>query len=337
LSPSAIIISPGQLSRRAELYHQLAQLTVAGLPILRSLEQIERHPPSFSFRGPLRAAMREINEGCTFTEALARTGNWIPSFDAALLEAGERSGRLDVCFRVLADYYTDRARMARQMISDLTYPVFLFHFAIFILPFADLFTGKISLLLYSLKTFGLLIPVYVGGALLIFAGQGRHGEAWRSWIERVLHPVPVLGAGRRELALARLSMALEALINAGVSIVEAWELAATVSGSPRLRRTVHAWKPSVLAGQTPAEALTASGAFPDMFDNQYHSGEVSGKLDETLKRLRQYYQEEGSRKIQMVSQWVPRFIYLGVALMIAWRVVGFYSKMFSDTNKALNF
>ena len=337
MSPSAIVITPGQLTRRAELYHQLAQLTVAGLPILRSLEQIGRHPPSRSFRAPLRIAIQEITNGSTFTEALAQTGNWIPSFDIALLKAGERSGRLDACFRVLADYYTDRARMARQMISDLAYPVFLFHFAIFILPFADVFTGKISLLIYALKTFGVLIPVYVIGVLLIYAGQGKHGEAWRSFIERVLHSIPILGTGRRELALARLSMALEALINAGVSIVEAWELAATVSGSPELRRAVYAWKPAVLAGQTPSEAIGASGKFPDMFDNQYHSGEISGKLDETLKRMRQYYQEEGTRKIHAVSQWVPRFIYLGIALLIGWRIVGFYSNLFSEQDKITNF
>lgn len=289
------------------------------------------------FRGPLRATIREISEGYTFTEAIARTGKWIPSFDIALLEAGERSGRLDVCFRVLADYYTDRARMARQMISDLAYPLFLFHFAIFILPFADFFTGKIGVLAYALKTFGVLIPVYFIGALLLYAGQGKHGEIWRSFVERILHPIPILGRGRRELALARLSMALEALINAGVSIIEAWELAATVSGSPQLRRTVHAWKPSVIAGQTPAEALTASGRFPDMFENQYHAGELSGKLDETLKRMRQYYQEEGSRKIHAVSQWVPRLIYIGVAFMIAWRIVGFYSNRISDMEKIINF
>lgn len=337
MSPSAIIISPGQLTRRAELYHQLAQLTVAGLPILQSLEQIERHPPSHAFRVPLRVAIREINEGYTLTEALRRTGNWIPTFDIALLEAGERSGRLDACFRVLADYYTDRARIARQMISDLAYPLFLFHFAIFILPFADFFTGKIGLPIYAFKTFGVLIPAYIAGAALLYAGQGKHGEVWRSLIEGILHPIPILGAGRRELALARLSMALEGLINAGVSIIEAWELAATVSGSPQLRRTVHAWKPAVLAGQTPAEALAASGKFPHMFENQYHSGEVSGKLDETLKRMRQYYQEEGTRKIHAVSQWVPRFIYLGVALMIAWRIVGFYSDRLSEMDKITNF
>jgi type II secretory pathway component PulF len=334
MTPSAIVITPGQLTRRAELYHQLAQLTAAGLPIMGSLEQLERHPPSRAFRTPLRQLIKEIAAGFTFTEAISRTGNWISPFDIALLEAGERSGRLDACFRVLADYYTDRARMARQMISDLAYPVFLFHFAIFILPFAQFFTSG-DLTAYLLKTFGVLLPAYLITAVIIYAVQSKHGETWRAIIERILHPIPLLGSGRRELALARLTMALEALLNAGVSIVDAWELAGTVSGSPVLRRAIHAWKPDVLAGQTPAEVLSASGVFPDMFENQYHSGEVSGKLDETLLRLRKYYQEEGARKIHAVAQWTPRLLYLIVALFIAFKIVSFYSNMWRDVDNVL--
>lgn len=336
MSPSAIVITPGQLTRRAELYHQLAQLIAAGLPILRALEQLEKHPPSRAFREPLQRTIADINAGFTFSEAFARSGKWISPFDLALLQAGEQSGRLDACFQVLADYYSDRARIARQMIADLAYPVFLFHFAIFILPFAEFFsTGNLTV--YVLKTIGVLLPLYGLALLLIYAGQSKHGERWRAIVERILHPIPLLGKGRRELALARLAMALEALLNAGVSIIDAWELAGTVSGSPYLRRKVHAWKPEVLAGQTPAEAVTESGAFPDLFENQYHAGEVSGKLDENLKRLRQYYQEEGSRKIHMVCQWLPRLVYLVVALFIAYKIVTFYAGYFQQVNQVMDF
>ena len=66
--------------------------------------------------------------------------DWLPAFDLALIGAGEQSGRLDACFRMLADYYNDRARLIKQVISQLIYPVGLIHFAAFIflivLPFA---------------------------------------------------------------------------------------------------------------------------------------------------------------------------------------------------------
>ena len=330
-----LIVTPGQLTRRSELYHQLAQLTAAGLGLIHAVGQLQRHPPSRSYREPLRRVLDELAKGFTFSESMQRAGSWATAFDIALLEAGERSGRLDACFRVLAEYYSDRARLARQMIADLAYPAFLLHFAVFIFPFPKLFLSG-NWLAYLAQTFGLLIPLYALLAVVVFAAQAKHGEVWRSFIEKLIRPIPVLGTARRELALSRLAMALEALISAGVSIIEAWELAATVSGSPALRRTVYAWGPDARAGATPAEALNASGRFPDLFANQYMSGEVSGKLDEVLRRLHQYYQEEGTRKMRAVAQWTPRLIYLMVALGIGYYIIKFWSDYFGQIQKVMD-
>jgi len=332
----ALIVTPGQFSQRAEFYHQLGQLTSAGLGLVRALEQLKRNPPARSYRQPIQRLLDELASGFTLTESLQRLGNWLPAFDIALAQAGEQSGRLDACFRLLADYYTDRARMARQMIADLAYPVFLFHFAIFIFPFAQFFTSG-NWMVYLGRTLGLLVPIYALVGLMIYAAQSRHGESWRAWVESVLRPVPVLGTARHYLALSRLAAALEALISAGVTIIEAWEMAASASGSPALRRVVLGWRPLVSGGRTPAEAVSASPGFPELFANQYTSGEISGKLDETLRRLHQYYQDEGSRKLHALAQWTPRAVYLFVALMIAYNVVNFWTGYFKQVRDAGGF
>ena len=322
-----LFVTPGQFAKRAEFYHQLGQLTGAGLGLIRALEQLKTHPPARSYRELLRKLLEELTHGFTLTEALRRLGRWLPEFDLAILHAGETSGRLEACFRLLADYYRDRARLARQMLTDLAYPLFLFHFAIFIFPFPQLFLSG-DFVTYLEQTFGVLLPCYLVIGLLAYTTQSRHGETWRAVVESLLHPIPVLGTARRYLALGRLAAALEGLISAGVTIIEAWELAAAASGSPFLRRTVLAWRPSVDAGETPADALNASGRFPDLFASQYTTGEISGKLDETLRGLHRYYQEEGSRKLHAVVQWTPRAVYLLIALMIAYRVIGFYGGYF---------
>src|SRR5262249_27508320 len=154
---------------------------------------------------------------------------------------------------------------ARQMMANLAYPVILFHLAIFLFPFAEFFTSG-NWIRYFSKTFGVLIPLYGVTAFLIFSAQSRHGETWRAWLERVLAPIPVLGTARFYLALSRRAAALEALLSAGVNIIEAWELAGTASGSPALRRTVADWRPRVSSGtQTPAEAVSTSHRFPELF------------------------------------------------------------------------
>ena len=331
-----LIVTPGQFTQRAEFYHQLAQLTSAGIGLPRALEQIQRHPPARSFREPIQRLLQQIAAGNTFTESLQLSGAWLPAFDVALLDAGERSGRLDTCFKLLADYYNDRARIMRQMVADLVYPVALLHMAIFIFPFAKFFLSG-NLLAYLAQTLGVLIPLYVIVAAMIYAGQSKHGERWRAWVEALLHPIPVLGTGRRYLALSRLAAALEALINAGVTIIEAWELAATASGSPALRRAVHAWKPQLRAGETPAELVRACPRFPDLFANLYSSGEVGGKLDESLRHLHRLYQEEGSRKLHAFAQWLPRLIYFAVAMMIAYRIVQFWTGYFKQIQDAGGF
>jgi type II secretory pathway component PulF len=331
-----MIVTPRQFTQRAELYHQLAQLTSAGIGLVRALETLLKSPPSWSFRAPLRAIVTHLNGGFTFAESLRQSGNWAPEFDIALLQAGETSGRLDVCFRVLSDYYESRARLTRQMIGDLAYPVFLLHFAVFIFPFPEFFrTGNI--LVYALKTGGILLPLYGVVALIIYACQGQRGERWRSVIEVLLRPIPLLGEARRNMALARLAGALEALISAGVSIIEAWELASRACGSPAIRRNVSTWKRELLGGVTPAEMVVASGIFPEMFEHFYTTGEQTGKLDDALTKLQRYYLEEGSRKMHLAARWFPIGIYLLVAIGIGYKIIAFWTNYFDMIKNAGGF
>ncbi len=263
---------------------------------------------------------------------------WLPEFDIALIDAGERSGRLDACFRLLADYYNDQARITKQMISQLLYPVGLVHLAaiifIIVLPFARS-QFNASLIQLTAKAALALAPLYLATAFIIYATQSRHGEKWRALIESVFRWIPLLGKARHFLALARLAAALEALISAGVNIIQAWDLAANASGSPALRRAVASMKPKVVAGQTPAEEVRKCSAFPVLFANLYASGEVSGKLDETLRRLYAHYQEEGSHKLQMFAQWMPRLIYGLVAALVAYNVIKFWTGYFASDFKNL--
>jgi type IV pilus assembly protein PilC len=333
------IITPRQFTQRAELYHQLSQFTSAGIGVVPALEQIKRNPPASSFRQPLQNFLDELAKGRTLSESL-QSGGWLPVFDTALIEAGERSGRLDACFRLLADYYNDRARVIKLVISQLIYPVGLIHLAAFVflivLPFAgSQFNASLTWLFVRAAL--VLAPLYGVVALAIYALQGKHGEPWRARLESLLRPVPLLGTARHYLALSRLAAALEALISAGVNVVEAWNLAATASGSPAFRRAVAEWKPQLSGGQTPAELVRACPRFPETFANLYASGEVSGKLDEILRRLYTYYQEEGTLKLQAFATWTPRLIYFIVVLLIAYFIIQFWQGYFNQINNAVNF
>jgi type II secretory pathway component PulF len=332
----AFIITPRQLAQRSELYHQLASLVTAGTGLIHALELVLENRTTRLFHRPLTLLISRLKHGATFAESLKSLGNWLPAFDIALLEAGESSGRLDTAFRLLAEYYNERARLARSVLSDLAYPLVTLHVALLVFP-PTLLSKLVwdgAVWAFVSQKLGVFGPFYISVLLLCYAAQSHHSESWRSAIERFLRAIPVLGTARRSLALARLSAALEGLLSAGVSVIEAWQLAADSSGSPALRRAVRGWVSSIEAGQPPSEMIRSSPEFPDVFASLYSTGEVSGKLDDALRRLYQYYNEEATRKLRALAQWSPRLIYFGMMLFIGYYVVSFWMGYYSGIMSA---
>src|SRR5271168_3518594 len=109
-----LIITPRQLARRAELYHQLGVMISAGLTVHQSLEQLKRNPPDHALRPKISEWLLHLDQGLTVSQAVQSIGQWMPSFDLALIEAGEQSGRLDASFKLLALHYQERASMVKQ-------------------------------------------------------------------------------------------------------------------------------------------------------------------------------------------------------------------------------
>jgi type II secretory pathway component PulF len=322
----AFLLLPGQLTARSEFYHQLGSSLAAGLPIIRALEILVENPPARSLARPFAQVIRRLESGSGFAESMRHLGGWAPEFDVALLEAGEQSGRLDQACQLLSRAYQDRARLAHQILLGLAYPVFVFHFAFLIMPVShlvQLFQDSDVTGFFGRKVV-FFVPFYAIAAVAVFAAQGSRGRAWRSFLEAWVQWVPFLGRARRALVLSRLSLALDALLNAGVATVRAWPLAAAASGSPAMEREIRRWIPQIENGRTPAEIIVRSRQFPNHFSGIYASSELSGRVDDALPRLSVHYQEEGLRLSRVSANLLTAVIYGAVMLTAAYQIVSFW-------------
>jgi type IV pilus assembly protein PilC len=334
----SLLITPGQLTSRSELFHQLAQVTASGIGLIGALEILQRNPPRASLRAPIGHLLRQLDAGSTFGDSLERSGSWVSAFDVALLQAGEQSGRLPECFRLLSEYYAQRAQLARQVIGFSIYPLIVFHVAVFIFPVTRLtdLILKGAVVPFIVQKFLVLAPVYGIAFAIAFAMQATRGERWRESLERLLGGIPVLGTARRSLAIARFSIALEALLSAGVNMIEAWEIAAAASGSPVLRRVVRTEAPRMVAGSPPSEIVSARREFPPAFASLYHSGEISGTLDDAMRRSYVLFHEEGSRKLKQFVFGLAGALVGCVMLMVAYNIIMFYVRYFQQIGDAIN-
>jgi Type II secretory pathway, component PulF len=332
-----MIVTPWQLSRQAELYHQVGSMISAGVPLIQALEMSVRNPGTKGSRHVVEKLITHLQSGLTFTDSMIRVKGWLPDFDIALLSVGEQSGRLDISFHQLSEYYEARAKIIRDTLAGLAMTLITLHVFLLIFPLG-LFVSMVQGLINS--NFAQCIPFLIQKAIvfgggyavvffLIFSSQGNRGEYWRSVVEGVMMRIPILRTARRYLVLARLSTALEALVSGGVNIVQAWKLAGRASGSPGLNRSISTWKAQLEAGVTPAELVNRTRYFPEMFANLYSTGETSGRLDDTLTRLRDYFREEGFRKLRLFTRVLNGVIYGTVAVMVAIQVIRFYLAYFN--------
>ena len=358
------MVTPGTLNRRAQLFEQLAAMIAAGVPLTKALEMAAKNRNTGISRKVLQQLTQHLQEGHTFTDAMQLVSGQkrpvnqggievslkagsktyaLSEFDVALLSAGEESGRLDSSFKMLARYYASRAKMINDTVSSsiitiLTLHVFLIVFPIgFLVEFVlgiinNEFHRCLPFIIEKVLAFALLYGL-VGA--LGFAGQGTRSGGWRAMLELMFSWIPLLRTALKSLVLARLAMALEALFNAGVPVTRSWDLAATACGSQHLKGEVLKWTPQLEQGTTPAEMVAQIRYFPDMFTQLYQSGEISGKMDETLTRLHTYYEEEGFRKLHSFGRFLSFGIYMAIAITIGIFVIRFWTNYFSAAMNAI--
>jgi type IV pilus assembly protein PilC len=328
-----LLITPTQLSRRAELYYQLGSLVSAGIHLPNAIRQLKENPPSRSYRRPLELIGEKIEEGCPFHEAVQAAG-WLSDFDQNLLRSGEMSGRLDVTFKLLSKYYEQKATMTRKTINGLAYPLFLLHFGALIFPITSLqgLVLRAEIWPWVFDKIKLLGPLYAFFIVLLVLMKMNRAESVLEVIERFTAWVPFYGKARRSMAVARLSIALEALLNAGVTIIEAWQFAASSCGSVRMKKEVMGWKEPMENGSTPSDLLSTSRSFPEMFRNLYAAGEISGTQDDTLRRLGEFYHEESARKFHLFTKTLIGVAFAAGALYVGYTAITFYAGQFKQVN-----
>jgi type IV pilus assembly protein PilC len=333
----SLIVTPGQINRRAQLYDQLGSMITAGVPLVKALELASRNNSLRASKKTILALVSHLQEGHTFSDSMTKVQGWLPEFDVALLSVGEESGRLDTSFKLLGRYYESRAKIIRDTISGLivtvmTLNVFLLVFPLgFLIGFAqgimnNNFAQCLPFIIEKIAIFGGLYGIVF---LLIFACQGNRGEVWRALVESIFRMVPMLRTAIKYLALARLASALDALMNAGVSVIKSWKLASAACGSPHLKREIVAWTPKLETGATPADMVNHIHYFPEMFRNLYSSAEISGKLDETLVRLHNYYEEEGFHTLRMFTRILNGLIYGSVVVLVGFNIIRFWMNYYA--------
>jgi general secretion pathway protein F len=302
--------------RRAAFYREFAALARAGVPVVAALELLLETQPD-ARHAPILAEMRDrIREGASPADALRRAIPDAAGFEIALLEAGQRSGRLGEVSDHLAAYLEDEYRIRDSLHSALIYPALVLALALAIavvmvmalLPRLGTLFGESGIQLPALTRAliwlgqeGQLLAIFaivLPPALLLWGRAIWRQPGSRSGIERLLARWPVVGSGIRLAAAIRFTRTLAILIRGGVPLVESLPLAGRASGNRSLELAVRQGAADVRQGRQVAAMLAECPLIGELLPPWYRAGEAAGDLPGMLEQAARRFQTQWETLLQ---------------------------------------
>lgn len=316
------------------LFRELAALLRAGIPLATSLHGAIEQTQSSLLRQLLSDVARRVQEGASFSDALAAHPAEFPELFISMIRVGEVAGILDQVLEQLAQLGSQELEMKSRVQSALIYPLVLVGFALLVvnglligvLPkFVSVFeASQVSLPLPTKILLGLSWLVrkfwWLLGALAVWAVWAARRyyrtPAGRARVDQWILNIPVVGDLSRKVIIARIARILGAMLKTGVPLLEAITVTEKTVPNVVFQRALQRTRVVVQEGQNLTESWAASGLFPPLVLQMVMVGERSGQLDKMLGEVAAFYDPEVELTIRNLTTLMEPVLLLGMGLVV---------------------
>jgi len=295
----------------------LATCHETGLALVRSLETSGQALTRTSYREAVEAAIDRVRAGEELSTALDNHDARWPPFFIPLLEAGERTARLDEALRYLERHCRLLAGPARAVRNAWLYPlcILLFGTAVRLVLHVlfDSWGGAFDALISSLKGYALL-----GLCVVPFVAP-----PFKPLVDPVKLALPGIGAVERELGLNRFFSALAMLYSAGGQRVEAMiRFASQAIPNLAVRDDLLKTVREIERGETIAEAFRVPMHLIGEEKGMIAAGDISGTLEQSFDRIADATGESLEFRLALCQTFSIRLTMFTVVLSIAFTMLG---------------
>ena len=315
---------------------QFYTLQKAGLPLLASLNALREQSTNRILKNVIEQLRRDVEAGTNLSGALERHPAIFNTLYVNMIKSGEVSGRLAEILERLATLGEHEEKIRLKINAAMRYPLmvvvtltigFLILITFVIPRFTEIynkFTTALPLptqiligVHYTMVHFWWLIILTIVAVISLLKFIIRT-PAGRFWWDGLKLKVPVLGPLFLKLTMSRFSRITATLMMSGISILEILDLVGDGVGNGVIRRTILDVKNSVNEGKGMSEPMKMSGMFPPVVVQMVAVGEETGKLDELLLHISDYYDSQIDYTVQnLISLIEPMLIFvLAIAVLI---------------------
>lgn len=345
-----IAIGGISLMQRALFAQHLAVMLKAGLNIVEALK-ITTTSVKGKMRVIVEAILKSVQAGHRLSAAFARYPKVFSGLFVGATYAGESSGTLDKSLTNIADQLRREQELVSKIRGAMLYPAVILIAAFvlgmamtfFILPkIIPLFEGlgqDLPITTKALIWFAHMVQTY-GIRLFVGIVAVVSGALWLSrqafsrpvthWL--LLH-LPIAKRIVSHSNLARFGLTLGTLLKSGLQIDEALIISKDTLSNYYYRNALQKVHERVNKGTPVSDNLLRyPNLFPQMFAKMIMVGERSGRLEESLFYLAEYYQLEVDNDTKSLSTMIEPILLLTIGVVVGFLALSIVTPIYNITS-----
>ena len=317
---------------------QLAAMLEAGLHLVRILTALGREsdldhvyevaPEAATQRLHDEAVRDSLAAGNSFADSLRQYPAVFSGLYVAAVRAGEASGALVVVLNSLTTHLEKAEQLRRKVKGALAYPItvlaatltIVVAMIVYIVPIFEGVYAKANATLPAptLVLVGLsrlvresaVLTVLGGGLVIAAVVTAARTERGRDVLDTLKLRIPLFGPLIRKAVLARTCRTLSLLLQSGLPLLDALDIATHVAGNRTIERALLEVERGVRNGGTLADMMQQTGAFTALVVQLVASGEESGALAALLGKAAVYYESQVDATVAALSTLVEPIMIL---------------------------
>ncbi|MBE7090573.1 MAG: type II secretion system F family protein [Clostridiales bacterium] len=334
--------------KRSELTTFCRQFSIminSGIPILGCLDILKNQAYSGYFKKLLAIIDEDVKAGIMLSDALNKHKKVFPEFFRSMIFVGEASGKLEIVFNSLADYYETDSAIKRKVKSALAYPITLLIMTIGIvilmltvviptfresLSSLEITPTGITKVVYDFSDFMLAnwrIMILLAFALFgIFFLIGRF-EKGKYFYDFLKLKLPLIGKVQTALLSSRFARGFGLLLSSGMDITDAMDTIEVVLGNRYMRKQFRAAAEDVRHGMPLAMAFEKYKLFPPILIQMVAVGEKTAALDDILMRSCKFFDEQVETTLTSLTAKIQPIMMCIMGGVIGTMFIAVYSPM----------
>jgi type IV pilus assembly protein PilC len=161
---------------------------------------------------------------------------------------------------------------------------------------------------------------------------------FRTWVktdsgehnfDKFLNKIPIYGVLRTKIILTEFARTLSLLLSAGVSLLEALDIVGNALESVTYRDAVKEAKKEIERGLSLSAAIEIKEVFPSLLPQMIQVGEETGRIDEILFKLSEYYEKESEYAVKNLTTAIEPLIMIVLGAGVGFMVVSIMMPIYS--------